>query len=148
MRLWSSKAATPHSVTRRQDLHFLCSGLPYRLSGFLAHSASFSAHKGAGPFPPYANQVHPERGLRTKTGRLIQLSSQEGLMTAQRRLLGLVGAGALALAFAAIGAAPAQGASNATVSILHGVPDATVDVYANGKALLENFEPGTLTDPQ
>lgn len=69
-------------------------------------------------------------------------------MTAQRRLLGLVGAGALALAFSAIGAAPAQGASNATVSILHGVPDATVDVYANGKALLENFEPGTLTDPQ
>ena len=34
------------------------------------------------------------------------------------------------------------------MSILHGVPDATVDVYANGKALLENFEPGTLTDPQ
>ena len=27
MRLWSSKAATPHSVTRRQDLHFLCSAL-------------------------------------------------------------------------------------------------------------------------
>src|SRR5688500_20252036 len=73
--------------------------------------------------------------VETQTGRLIQLSSQEGLMTAQRRLLGLVGAGALALAFAAIGAAPAQGASNATVSILHGVPDATVDVYANGKAL-------------
>ena len=68
MRLWSSKAATPHSVTRRQDLHFLCSGLAYRLSGFHAHSASFSAHKGAGPFPPYANQVHPERGLRRKQG--------------------------------------------------------------------------------
>ena len=47
-----------------------------------------------------------------------------------------------------MGVAPAHAASNATVSILHGVPDATVDVYANGKALLENFEPGTLTDPQ
>jgi hypothetical protein len=69
-------------------------------------------------------------------------------MKAQKRLLGLVGAGALALAFGAVGVAPAHGASNATVSILHGVPDATVDVYANGKALLENFEPGTLTDPQ
>ena len=35
MRLWSSKAATPHSVTRRQDLHFLCSRLPHHLSGLL-----------------------------------------------------------------------------------------------------------------
>ena len=64
-------------------------------------------------------------------------------MSAQRRLFSLVSAGALALAFGAVGVAPAQGASNATVSILHGVPDATVDVYANGKALLENFEPGS-----
>jgi hypothetical protein len=69
-------------------------------------------------------------------------------MTAQRRLLSLVSAGALALAFAAVGVGPAHGASTATVSILHGVPDATVDVYANRKALLENFKPGTLTDPQ
>jgi hypothetical protein len=46
-------------------------------------------------------------------------------------------------------ATPAQAAdNNATVSILHGVPGATVDVYANGKALLKNFKPGTLTDPQ
>ena len=43
-------------------------------------------------------------------------------------------------------AAPAHAAS-ATVSILHAVPGATVDVYANGKALLTNFKPGTLTDP-
>jgi hypothetical protein len=34
------------------------------------------------------------------------------------------------------------------VSILHGVPGATVDVYADGNALLKNFKPGTLTDPQ
>lgn len=34
------------------------------------------------------------------------------------------------------------------VSILHGVPGATVDVYANGSALLTNFTPGTLTAPQ
>jgi Domain of unknown function (DUF4397) len=69
-------------------------------------------------------------------------------MTVQRRLFSLVGAAALASAFAALAIAPAHGASNATVSVLHGVPDATVDVYANGKALLEDFEPGTLTDPQ
>lgn len=53
---------------------------------------------------------------------------------------------ALALAPAALMAAPAH-AADATVSILHAVPGATVDVYANGKALLTNFKPGTLTDP-
>ena len=54
-----------------------------------------------------------------------------------------------ALSLAPLGALglPAQAASDATVSILHGVPGATVDVYANGKALLTNFKPGTLTKP-
>ncbi|MFW6090302.1 MAG: DUF4397 domain-containing protein [Actinomycetota bacterium] len=37
--------------------------------------------------------------------------------------------------------------SDATVSVLHGVPDLTVDVYANGEELIPDFEPGTLTDP-
>jgi hypothetical protein len=69
-------------------------------------------------------------------------------MTIRRRLLGLVGATALGSALVAMAIAPAHAASNATVSILHGVPDATVDVYANGEPLLEDFEPGTLTDPQ
>ena len=31
---------------------------------------------------------------------------------------------------------------------MHGVPGATVDVYVDGKVLLKNFKPGTLTDPQ
>ena len=38
-------------------------------------------------------------------------------------------------------------ASDAMVSVLHGVPGVTVDVYANGKELLPNFAPGTLTAP-
>lgn len=38
-------------------------------------------------------------------------------------------------------------AADAKVSILHAVPGATVDVYANGDAILEDFTPGTLTDP-
>jgi hypothetical protein len=69
-------------------------------------------------------------------------------MTTKRRLLSLVSAATLAFGFAATGIGPAHAASNATVSIVHGVPDATVDVYLNGKALLKNFKPGTLTDPQ
>lgn len=36
---------------------------------------------------------------------------------------------------------------DATVSVLHGVPGLTVDVYANGEELIPGFEPGTLTDP-
>ncbi len=62
----------------------------------------------------------------------------------------LVGAFVLALASGALllPATTASAADTATVSILHAVPGATVDVYANGKALLTDFEPGTLTDPQ
>jgi hypothetical protein len=45
MRLWSSKAATPHCVTRRQDLHFLCSGLAYRPSGFLRTPPAFCSQR-------------------------------------------------------------------------------------------------------
>jgi hypothetical protein len=42
---------------------------------------------------------------------------------------------------------PSHAAENATVSVLHGVPGLTVDVYANGEELIADFEPGTLTDP-
>jgi hypothetical protein len=52
-------------------------------------------------------------------------------------------AGLLPLAMAT----PSHAAENATVSVLHGVPGLTVDVYANGEELIPDFEPGTLTDP-
>jgi hypothetical protein len=56
----------------------------------------------------------------------------------------VVAAGALALALAS----PAQaGGGTSQVSVLHGVPGLTVDVYANGDKIISNFEPGTLTDP-
>lgn len=51
---------------------------------------------------------------------------------------------------AAVGvAAPAQAISPTTadLSVLHAVPDLTVDVWVNGSVLLEDFAPGTLTDP-
>ncbi|MCV2490524.1 DUF4397 domain-containing protein [Geodermatophilus sp. YIM 151500] len=66
-------------------------------------------------------------------------------MVKNRALVGLtVGATGALLA---LGAAPASAAGNATVSVLHGVPDTPVDVYANGERLLDDFQPGTLTDP-
>lgn len=66
-----------------------------------------------------------------------------------RRSIAAVGtAGLVALIAAPMAAANAtEGAGEATVSVLHGVPDLTVDVYANGEELIPDFEPGTLTDP-
>ena len=68
--------------------------------------------------------------------------------TARSRLVRGVVALALASGALLLPATTAAADSTATVSILHAVPGATVDVYANGKALLKNFKPGTLTDPQ
>jgi hypothetical protein len=65
-----------------------------------------------------------------------------------RRTLRTAAAVMVAVALAGLGTAPAHAAGEATVSVLHGVPDTPVDVYANGEELLTDFEPGTLTDPQ
>jgi hypothetical protein len=65
-----------------------------------------------------------------------------------KRLLGLAALAALAILPGIASAAPAHAADTATVSVLHAIPGQTVDVYANGKALLTNFKPGTLTAPQ
>ena len=45
--------------------------------------------------------------------------------------------------------APAASAQegNGAVTVVHGVPDTTVDVWVNGEPTLEGFEPGTVTDP-
>lgn len=51
------------------------------------------------------------------------------------------------LALAAPAAHAQTTASTSQVSILHGVPGLTVDVYANNKKLLSNFTPGTLAGP-
>ncbi|TDD63423.1 DUF4397 domain-containing protein [Kribbella antibiotica] len=65
---------------------------------------------------------------------------------AVRRATALTAAGLLLVGVPAA-TAQARPAATATVSVLHAVPGATVDVYANGKVLLSNFKPGTLTDP-
>ena len=65
------------------------------------------------------------------------------------RALATVALAAGASVGVAVAASPsAQAAGTAMVSILHAVPNTPVDVCANGKALLTNFQPGTLTDPQ
>jgi hypothetical protein len=58
----------------------------------------------------------------------------------------LIGTGAL-VAASAMFALPAAAADTASVSVLHGVPDAVVDVCANGEELIADFKPGTLAGP-
>jgi hypothetical protein len=68
-----------------------------------------------------------------------------------RSLRALAATGAVAvglgLATGVALAGPSSAAGTSQVSVLHGVPGLTVDVYANGDKLLSNFKPGTLTDP-
>ncbi|HEX6255679.1 MAG TPA: DUF4397 domain-containing protein [Euzebyales bacterium] len=54
----------------------------------------------------------------------------------------------VAALFVAAFAGPASAQSDTgTVTVVHGVPGLTVDVYVNGDPTLEDFEPGTVTDP-
>jgi hypothetical protein len=72
-------------------------------------------------------------------------------MTSRTPIAVAASAGACALALgvtAPASAAPAQAEDKAMVSVFHGIPGMTVDVYANGDELLSGFEPGTVTDPQ
>ncbi|MFA3872912.1 DUF4397 domain-containing protein [Streptomyces sp. MMCC 100] len=72
-------------------------------------------------------------------------------MTSRTHIAVAASAGACALALgvtAPVMAAPAQAQDKAMVSVFHGIPGMTVDVYANGDELLSDFEPGTVTDPQ
>jgi Domain of unknown function (DUF4397) len=64
-----------------------------------------------------------------------------------RRTIAAAGTVGLAALIATPLTAHAQQQGDATVSVLHGVPGLTVDVYANGEELIPDFEPGTLTDP-
>ena len=54
---------------------------------------------------------------------------------------------ALAAGLALAVAAPSHAAGQSDVSVLHGVPGLTVDVYANGTKLLTDFKPGDLAGP-
>jgi hypothetical protein len=59
----------------------------------------------------------------------------------RRTCAALVAATALALP------ATAAAQEGATVTVVHGIPDTPVDVYADGERLLDDFQPETITDP-
>ncbi len=62
----------------------------------------------------------------------------------RKQVLALAGAATLLLSGLSL---PAYAADNAQLSVLHGVPDLTVDVYVNGERTLNNFKPGDLAGP-
>lgn len=65
-----------------------------------------------------------------------------------RRSIFTAGAGAAAIAAAIALAGPAQAAAgDAQLSVLHGVPGLTVDVWVNGERTLDDFAPGSLAGP-
>ncbi|KGM09453.1 DUF4397 domain-containing protein [Cellulomonas bogoriensis] len=59
----------------------------------------------------------------------------------------VAGAAGVALALAAAVPAMATTDDGASLSVLHGVPDLTVDVYVNGDLTLDDFAPGDLAGP-
>lgn len=61
----------------------------------------------------------------------------------------LIAGGAAGLALALTGALPAAAVDDDTaeLSVLHGVPDLTVDVWVNGDLTLDDFAPGDLAGP-
>ncbi|GHB51790.1 lipoprotein [Streptomyces viridiviolaceus] len=72
-------------------------------------------------------------------------------MTFRTPLVVATSAGVCALALGTAApalAAPVAAQEQAMLSVFHGIPGMTVDVYANGDELLSNFKPGTVTDPQ
>jgi hypothetical protein len=65
-----------------------------------------------------------------------------------RRSIFTAGAGAVAIAAAIALAGPAHAAEgDAQLSVLHGVPGLTVDVWVNGDRTLDDFAPGALAGP-
>ncbi|MFC8432412.1 DUF4397 domain-containing protein [Streptomyces sp. NPDC057253] len=67
------------------------------------------------------------------------------------RVVGATVAAGFAVALSVTAGSPAlaqqqNSGDQASVSVLHGIPGLTVDVYAGDKELIPDFEPGTLTD--
>ena len=63
-----------------------------------------------------------------------------------KRMLAVIGALAATAALAAPGASSVSAQSAATVSLMHGIPGATVDVVVDGEIVVPGFEPGTMQD--
>ncbi|HEY9294430.1 MAG TPA: DUF4397 domain-containing protein [Microlunatus sp.] len=64
-----------------------------------------------------------------------------------RRILAAAGAAALLVGASMTMTNPAYAESTSQISVIHGVPKLTVDVYLDGTRVLNNFKPGTVAGP-
>ena len=64
-----------------------------------------------------------------------------------RKPLALAAAAAVTAIVVGTGSPSSAQADTGTVTVIHGVPGVTVDVYVNGDLTLEDFAPETITDP-
>jgi hypothetical protein len=86
---------------------------------------------------------------RSRTGaeaRRALIQTTEGIET-MRKTLSAVFFGLLLVITALGGTVAAADPGMGTVTVVHGVPGLTVDVYVNNQLTLPNFAPGTVTDP-
>jgi len=63
-----------------------------------------------------------------------------------KRILAVFGALAVTATLTAPAADPVAAQAAATVSLMHGIPGATVDVVVDGQVVVPNFAPGTMQD--
>lgn len=85
----------------------------------------------------------PLRAHNDAARRIVRRTDEEATMHGKLA----IGTGA-ALAIVALGGAPAVASSHeATVSVVHLIPDVTVDAYIDGEEAIGDFAPGELTDP-
>ncbi|MEO8851091.1 MAG: DUF4397 domain-containing protein [Allobranchiibius sp.] len=70
-------------------------------------------------------------------------------MTTLKRLTVAVATSGLVMGAAVLTspAAHAAPSGDATVTVIHGIPNTPVNVFVNGKSTLKDFKPGTVTDP-
>ncbi len=69
---------------------------------------------------------------------------QTSFVSSALRLIAVAGVALVPLAAAAVPASAATG--NATVTVVHGIPDTAVDVYVDGAKALLDFKFKTVTD--
>ncbi len=70
---------------------------------------------------------------------------QKSFVSSALRLVAVAGVALVPLAAAAVPASATAG--NATVTVVHGIPDTAVDVYVDGAKALPNFKFKTVTPP-
>lgn len=68
-------------------------------------------------------------------------------MSVRRAVAVVAASGIAALGLGLTAAGPASAASDSMVSVVHGIPGATVDVYVNGAKTLSSFEPASVAGP-